>query len=145
MRRRAERDRQLAFAELERDRVRLEEAIRSRYLAARTGRDDLRRALKPGVVTSMAPVRLQAGLSLRLETQTQRLAIELAGVLKRSEEARAALLEASRERKAVELLREKRLEAWKRDQDRREAAEQDDLVNGRMARRAADDPRAMKA
>ena len=135
MRRREERDRQLAVAELERERLRLENAIRSRHAAARSGRDDLRRALEPGRSTTMASVRLQASAALSLETQTQRLAIELAGVLKRLDEARERLLEAAKDRKAVEHLKAKRFEAWKREQNRREAAEQDDLVTSRAARR----------
>jgi len=134
-RKREERDRQVEVAAIESERLRLEDAIRSRHAAARAGREDLRAALAPGGPRSMAGVRLQAGASLKLEAQTQALAIELAGVLKRLEGARERLLEAARARKAVELLREKRFHEWKREQDRREANEQDDLVTGRAARR----------
>lgn len=135
VREREERDRQVEVAAIESERVRLESAIRARHTAARAGREDLRRALAPGGPRAMTSVRLQAGASIRLEAQTHALAIELAGVLKRLEDARSRLLEASRARKAIELLREKRLDEWKRDQDRREASEQDDLVSGRAARR----------
>jgi len=131
---RDERERQIEVGAVEAQRRGLEDAIRSRHAAARAGREDLRVALAPGGPRSMAGVRLQAGASIRLEAQTQALAIELAGTLKRLEEARERLLEASRARKAVELLREKRFEEWKREQDRREASEQDDLVSGRAAR-----------
>lgn len=133
-RRRDERDHQIEFATIDRERIGLEDAIRSRHTAARRGRDDLRRALEPGEPRTIIGVRLQAKSSLMLESQTQRLAIELAGVLKRLGEARTRLLEAARARKAVELLREKRFEEWKRDQDRRETAEQDDLVTERAGR-----------
>ncbi len=136
-RRREERDRQIEVAEIEARRRELEGAIRSRHTAARAGREDLRRALEPGAARSMAGVRLQAGVSIRLEAQMQGLAIELAGVLKTLEDARERLLEASRARKAVELLREKRFEEWKREQDRREARELDDLTSGRYARELA--------
>ena len=138
-REREERDRQVEVAAIESERLRLEGAIRSRHAAARAGRDDLRTALAPGAPRSMAGVRLQARAALKLEAQTQALAIELAGTLKRLEEARGRLLEASRARKAVELLRQKRFDEWKREQDRREANEQDDLVTGRYARRSHED------
>ena len=138
VRRRAERDVQLEFAAIERERLAMEEAIRSRHRAARACREDLRVALAPGRRTAMGPVRLQAGASLRLQSQTHRLAIELAGAMRRQDEVRGRLLEATRARKAVELLREKRLAEWKREQDRREAAEQDDLVTARASGRSGD-------
>jgi len=137
-RRRAERDRQIELAELERERLRLEDAIRSRYAAARAGREDLRRALTPGAPRTMASVRLQATASLSLETQTQRLAIELAGVLRRLEGARERLLEAARERQAVERLREKRRDSWLAQERRREAIEQDEIAGARAIRRSVE-------
>ena len=135
-RERAERDVQQEFAAIERERLKLELAIRRRHASARSCRDDLRAVLAPGTRSSVASVRMQAGASLMLEAETQRLAIQLAGVLKRQGAVRERLLEAARARKAVELLREQRLAAWKKDQDRREAAEQDDLVTARAARPA---------
>ena len=139
VRRRMERARQGEVAAIERERLELEHAIRARRAAAEAGRADLRRALEPGGPRSVAPVRLQAGAALTLESQTHQLAIRLAGVLRRLEEARGRLLEASRDRRAVERLREKRHEAWKRETARREAVEQDDLTSARsgVGRRAA--------
>jgi|GEM_PF-4170087 len=108
------------------------------YAAARAGREDLRRALTPGAPRTMASVRLQATASLSLETQTQRLAIELAGVLRRLEGARERLLEAARERQAVERLREKRRDSWLAQERRREAIEQDEIAGARAIRRSVE-------
>ena len=43
------------------------------------------------------------------------------------DEARAALAEAAKERKAIEKLREKQLERWQSEQNRRELAEMDEI------------------
>ena len=99
-------------------------------------RDELRALLGPGagsgsrgvVRVSVTSVRMQATAGLHGLAQLRTLAIELAGVLKRVEGARAQLMAAAVARKAVEKLREQRLAAWKREQDRKESAELDDLT-----------------
>ena len=85
--------------------------------------------MKAGLVAGdINAVRLQSGAAVRLAAAAQRKALELAGVLKRLESARAELLEATKRKKAVELLKERRFEEWKRDQDRRELAAVDELA-----------------
>jgi len=49
--------------------------------------------------------------------------------------ARQRLLDATRHRKALELLRDRHLDQWRREQDRREANELDDMTTQRYARR----------
>ena len=73
-------------------------------------------------------VRLAANASLHGVVELQRAAIELAGLGQRLSRARAELMKATVARKAVELLKKRRYEAWKRERDRRENAELDDLV-----------------
>jgi flagellar export protein FliJ len=58
----------------------------------------------------------------------QRAVVRLAGVQKRLEMARLDLIAATAERRGVEVLRERRFEAWKREQDRREAAAMDEMA-----------------
>nr|MCU0689024.1 flagellar FliJ family protein [Phycisphaerales bacterium] len=70
--------------------------------------------------------------------ELRRLAIEMAGVLKRVEIARAELLAATVARKAMETLRDKALAEWNREQAQREAAELDDLTLMRHGRGSAD-------
>ena len=76
----------------------------------------------------MRGVRFQAGAATRLIASAQRAVLELAGVHKRLEAARAVLLEATKRRKAVELLKERRFEEWQQEQARREAAATDEIA-----------------
>ena len=63
-------------------------------------------------------------------------AAQLAGVHKRLEAARARLLEAVRERRAIERLRERRYEAWLDNLTRRETAELNEIGAVVAARRS---------
>ncbi len=145
MRTRIERDRQMVVAELERQRVELERRISDCQRTIRSHKEDLRSLLGHGPERTdeaprrvdTRPVRLQAGASLHAQARAQRLALQLAGVYRRLEGARAELLRAATSRRAVELLRERQFERWKREQDRREAGEVDEIATmtaGRAAR-----------
>ncbi len=135
-RRAAEERRQREVAVLERERLRLEGVIRGHQ----RGIDEERAAWRagasvaPGAAIDVGMLRRQASASLGRTAAAQRAAIELAGVLKRLESARALLLKAAGERRAMELLRESRFEAWRRAQARAEAAAMDDLVVMRHGR-----------
>jgi flagellar export protein FliJ len=94
----------------------------------------MRESLRAGDVRA---VRLQSGAAVRLGMAAQRAVLELAGVHRRLEGARAELLEAAKRRKAVELLRERRYEEWRTDQNRRELAAVDELAVMAAARRAS--------
>lgn len=71
--------------------------------------------------------------------RAEELAADLLKVEKRLQEARAKLLEATKARKAVELLRERAYERWLEEQNRREANELDEIATQRHARRAFGD------
>jgi flagellar FliJ protein len=128
LRRREERDRQLVVASLEHDRLALEERIRSLQRGIVQERHDLRDRLGGGDVIQFANVRVQANAGLHMVARAQRAVLELAGVHQRLDAARAKLLEATRKRKAVEVLRDRRFDEWRREQSRREAAEMDELA-----------------
>ncbi|GJQ28175.1 MAG: hypothetical protein HBSAPP03_00590 [Phycisphaerae bacterium] len=125
---------QREVAVLERERARVEEAIRAFQRGALAARDDLREHLAAGGCVDLRAVRLQAGASLHLVHKAQRAVLELAGVHKRLEAARLDLLRAAMRRKAVEALRERRWEAWVQDHKRRETAELDELMVMRAGR-----------
>jgi flagellar FliJ protein len=131
-----EQQKQKAVAELEGHRVRLEERIRECQRSIAAEKAGQRSMLGSADILG---ARRQASAALRLMVAAQRTAIELAGVHKRLEAARAELLEAAKRRKAVELLRERRLDEWKQDMDRREAAALDELSVMRAARKG-DEP-----
>lgn len=139
-RRRVEDARRLEVAQIERERLALEEEIRASQRALTDQKRDLREALAPaGRAVDVAGVRLQSHASLHATANIQRLAVRLGGVLQRLDRARAALLKATADRKAVELLRQRRLEAWMREENKKEAAAVDDMVNARAARRDGTD------
>lgn len=138
-RRRVERERQLAVAKIERMRVEAEEKVRAVQQRLTAERNDMRALLGNGGAegvgrVSVTSVRLQATAGLHGLAQLRTLAIELAGILKRLETARAQLLAAAVARKAVEKLREQQFTRWKNEQARKESAELDDLTLMRTGR-----------
>jgi flagellar export protein FliJ len=131
----AERRAQHAVAALERQRLDLEARVSARQGEIRAFKAELRSLLggqEAGV--DLRTVRVQAAASLHAHAQTQRLALGLAGVYQRLEGARRALREAATRRRAVELLRERRYAAWKREIDRRESSELDEIGTMKAAR-----------
>lgn len=139
-RRAMEKERQREVAALERARLEIERELRGRQRAIEGAREDLRDALGKGeagaaVMIDFGGVRLQSRAAFHQTQQAQMTAIRLAGAMRKVEAARARLLEAARARKAVEMLREKRYEEWRRDQERREAAAVDEINVMRAARR----------
>lgn len=137
-RRRAERQQQRAVAELEQQRASLEQRLRRGQESIAGNKDDLRSALHPAAddaASKSSPqrvdvraVRLQASSSLRLMSQTREAALRLAGVHRRLERAREDLRRASADRRAVEALKRRRWEAWRRRRERRESVEQDEIA-----------------
>jgi len=133
-RERAEEEKQLAVAALERERARLETLIRDSHQAIVREKQILRAELLAG---NHDAARLQSAATMRLARDAQAAAVELAGVLKKLERARAELLEATKERKAVELLRDHEHEQWRTAQNRAEAAAVDELVVMHAGRKQA--------
>ncbi len=132
---RIERDRQISVARAERDRVLAEDEVRGRQRAIVSIKGDLRDALSPGKgPIDLRHARLQANASLHASIKTQQSALKLAGTLRRLASERERLVDSARERRVLELLKERRIEAWNAEQRRRETAELDDLTNARAAR-----------
>lgn len=121
---------QRRVAELERARVELEEEIRGCQRRIEQERADLREHLAAAshAPVDLASARLQANASLHHVARAQQAVVKLAGVHRQLDKARLELLEAATRRKAVELLRDKRRDAWEREQDRREAAAMDEMA-----------------
>jgi flagellar FliJ protein len=130
-RERIEQERQRAVAEIEAQRVALEDVIRRCQQGLVQERDAMREML---AASDIRGVRCQVAAAGRLNTTAQRAVLELAGVHKRFEAARSTLLEASKDKKAVELLKERRYEEWKRQQNKREADAIDELAVMRAGR-----------
>lgn len=137
MRRREERDRMKVVAEIERERVEIEDAAMRLARAQRDERDALRRELAGGsgvAGVDLGRVRLQSNASLHGLRKTHELALSGAAVVKRLEAARRDLLAATTRRRAVELLRERRYEAWLAGERAKEARAMDELVTARYGR-----------
>ncbi len=127
---RLEQEQQRVVAELESTRATLEGTIRSCQDALVRERSEMRSMLQ---AADMRGVRFQAGAATRIIASAQRAVLELAGVHKRLEAARAVLLEATKRRKAVDLLKERRFEEWRYQQARREAEATDEIAVMRAA------------
>ena len=80
-------------------------------------------------------LRGQANASLAGMRDAQRVVLELSGIHRRLQSVMAELRAASRDRRAVEILKERRFEDWRREQDRREQAELDEIAVIRGSRR----------
>ena len=126
---------QRAVADVERERLFLEDRLRRQQHAIASGRQSLRDSLVGSVDAQM--LRLHAASTIQQMRQGQRLALELAGVHRRLEAARQTLVEAARARRAIELLRERRFEQWKAALDKAEDAALDELAVIAAARNSA--------
>ena len=119
-RRRVEDAKRAEVAQVERERLGVEDEIRAAQRALAEQKADLRAALSPGAgAVDVAGVRLQSHSSLHSTASIHRLAVRLAGVLQKLDRARASLLKATADRKAVELLRQRRFEEWQRERTRK--------------------------
>ncbi len=132
-RRGVEREKQLAVATLEAKRLEIEDEIRGHQRQLVQEKSDLREHLgsaraggERGV--DLRTVRMQANASLHLVARAQQAVLRLAGVHHRLDAARVGLIEATTRRRAVEVLKERRFEAWKDAQDRRENAALDEMA-----------------
>jgi flagellar export protein FliJ len=126
-RERAERDRMLMVADLEREKIQLENRIRAAQNRIVAGRQAMADSLSGGRV-ELGDARLQAGATLRDDQQARRAVLELAGVMRRLEGARAELIEAAARRRAIELLRDRDQSRFNAERDRKENNALDDLI-----------------
>ena len=132
-RHRAERTAQQALAGIEAERRALEEALRRQQARI----DEARHALRGELTGTLhaQDLRMTANAALQLMRQAQRMLPDIAAVHQRLDEARQQLVEARRARRAVELLRERRLAEWRAAEARRETALHDDLASTAAARK----------
>ncbi len=122
---RAEEDAQRAVAQIERQRLELEESLRRQQRNIAQDKDALRTELTGPL--NMRGLRLAAHASLHLIRKAQQVVLQLAGLHQRLEAKRARLIEATRARRALELLRERRFEQWKKALNKAENAALDEL------------------
>ena len=79
--------------------------------------------------------------SAQVTARAQGIVLKLAAMEKAIHQARTQLAEAIKARRALELLRERQRQQWQLAQDRREAAENDEIAVQRYARKALEIPR----
>ncbi len=140
VRRGVERNKQLAVAQLERQRIDIEDRIREYQRQLTLERRDMQAHLNAearsggGGGVDLDAVRLQASASLHLVGKAHQEVIRLAGLHRKIDAARLELLKATTDRKAVEVLRQRRFEAWSAEQRRREAVALDEINTMRAGR-----------
>ncbi len=135
-----ERRKQLVVARLEMERREGESTIAAYQREIRAHKNDLKQILAPAErarPVDQRAARLQAVASLQLGFKAQRSAVSLAGTMSRLVTARNDLSSAAVDRRAIELLKERRLEAWKAEQSRREDQALDEVSSVRHARAAS--------
>jgi len=125
-RRRVEQDKQRVVAELERQRKDLEDTLRRQQEFISEGK----RSMSDRLVGELevAGLRAHAGSTIHLMRRAHQILLEAAGVHKRLETARSELIEATRQRRAVELLRERRYAEWHKRMNRLEDDALDELA-----------------
>jgi flagellar FliJ protein len=132
-RRLAEQGRQRAVAEIERERLAIEDRLREQQQFISAGKRSMRDEMTGTL--DVDAMRLHAGATMRLMRDAERMVIELAGVHQRLDAARSELIEATRQRRAVELLRERRFEQWKAELEKADDAAIDELAVHAAARK----------
>lgn len=124
--------RQRELAQQMRGRMILQDQLRTMQDTIRSNKRELGSALVGRVdVESIAQFARFTG---HTTIRAQQIVRRLAEFEKHIEAARQNLLAATRQRKALELLRDRQLEEWRREQTRREALELDEIANQRYAR-----------
>lgn len=126
-RQRLEKDKMRAVADLERQRADIQARIRA-CQGAMASEQDLLRAQLAGAGLDLADVRRQSMAAHALARKLQQEALALAGLHRRLEAARAELIHATTQRKAVARLKERRHEQWSLDQKRKETRELDEIA-----------------
>lgn len=142
-RRRIEDERQRDLAKLMRGRMLFLDRLRGMQDTIRQSKHDMGASLTGKV--DLSQVSQFARYSQTCAQQGREIVVKLAGLEKQIDAAREQLMEAVRQRKALELLRERHLEEWKFEQARKEAIELDDLATQRYVREQIAARRAVEA
>lgn len=121
----------LALAECER--VRLERLGAANEIESRVamGRADWRDRLESGGAgggVRMGAVRLQANATLRDLVALKQAAMQVAAAERQASRAREVLLQATRRRRAIEDLRQQRIDEWRLRGHRQEQREMDEMA-----------------
>ena len=130
-RQRVEDERQRDLAKLLRRRMILQNQLRQMQQTITESKRQLGSSLVGQV--DMDGVARFARYSGQTTQRAQMIVVELGRLEKLIHNARQALLDASRKKKALELLRDRRYAQWKKQQDRREHARLDELNMQRYA------------
>lgn len=128
-----EQNHQRLVASIEHERMALEESLRTQQHRIAHGKESLSSGLVGQV--DMTVLRRHAAVSIQLQRLAQRTVLELAGVHRRLDAARQELIEAAKQRRVVERLREQRFEQWKAQQEKAETDAIDELAVMAAARR----------
>lgn len=133
-RRRIEDERQRELAQLLRERMILETQLRSLQDNIVSDKRTMAHALQGSV--DVPRIRQQGAHVQQVVLRVQQIAGKLLGLARQVEQARSKLAEATRDRKAIELLYQRQYERWRQEQQRREAAEMDELATQAYGRRS---------
>lgn len=137
LRERQEREHQRVVARLERERLDLEDMLRGYQGTIRAAKDDLRGSMgRGGGRVDAASLRLDAGAAMGMQIRAHQAVLRLAGVHRRLETARRLLMAATRARRAIEVLKERRLAEWQGEEKRKEGVLLDEAGTMNAARRA---------
>ncbi len=131
-RQRIEDDKQRRLAQLLRQKLILETQLRNQQQSITDDKHRLGRALVGHV--DVDSIRRHAAHSTRMSINAQSIAFRLFELTKRIDLARAELIEATRQRRAIELLRDKQERRWRIEIERRQTAELDELATQAYAR-----------
>jgi flagellar FliJ protein len=136
-----EQEQQRALAQLLREKLIIENELRRAQQTISQDKSEMAQQLTGRV--DVGRIRQHAAHSGAFQRHIHKLAQRLLDLLKRIEQQRGRLLEATRDRKAVELLRDKRYRQWQQEQRRREASEIDEMTTQAYARRASQPTRSI--
>ena len=134
-RRNVEEQRQRELAQLVRTRMILQGQLRQMQETIRQSKQDMTDGLVGRV--DVDRIGLFAGFSQQVIQRGQQIVLRLAQLEKQISEARRLMLDALRQRKALDRLQEKHHEKWQRELDRRETQEADEMAAQRYLRRQA--------
>jgi len=124
------------LAELLRQKLAIEHELRRQQQGIARDKRDMAQALTGRV--DVARIRGHASQVNHAALTAQRSALQIVDLNRRIDHARGQLAEAMRQRKAIEVLRERKLKQWRRQQRRSETAALDELAVQRHARRTAE-------
>jgi len=121
-----ERERQRAVAEVRAQLAALDAQLRSLDQRASDTTTDLRRNRLTGVL-DMQFLAAHRRFMIAIQRQAMEIVQRMALVQRKLEAAQKLLLEAAKQRKVIEKLKEKQFERWRVDMARKEAAEIDEI------------------